>query len=466
MTAIEPCIYPLKATKTKPAGYRVQKFVMDQWGQERLLSQTFRGRNALQEARQYRDLIEHEKAVGTLHKRFPTQAKDQKVVRAKKALERGEITSLAQLFGPINDLIHEPEKTVQSLPQTLGSYVEAGMTRDGKGRLSVAQGSPQRGYLRRIVEDNSNSDAEQKLGIWSVILAWGGIAHKRLEDITGTDVDDFVRYLEVTPSKRGVSYGKESIRRYRMALMGMVKGFALELRVQNPLDVVPPRKKPSRVKGNGKKRKVTTDQELDALEQGLIARIKQAEKVRIMPDGRVKGTVHTQHLPRRVWAYHVFRVMKETGMRPSEVLYLETRHVDVMGLRIIVEGGAVDGEGGLTKTGKAKGDREEGTRIVPVPQSVIEAIQDWLRVREGLGFPKSSTIFSDEQGGYATDDSLRDHFRAAGDVCPYSLRHYRNDFLRRQGMPSEIRQKILGHIDEETNLNYTHVHEDEARKWF
>lgn len=33
-------------------------------------------------------------------------------------------------------------------------------------------------------------------------------------------------------------------------------------------------------------------------------------------------------------------------------------------------------------------------------------------------------------------------------------------------MPSEDHQELLGPIEEETNLNYTNVRAEEARKWF
>ena len=325
-----------------------------------------------------------------------------------------------------------------------------------------------RGFLRRLLEDTSKSNFSQKRGIWVVVKNWGGIHRKRLEQIEGEDVDNFVRFLERQTDDAGEPrYARSSVRRYRMALRAMIKNFAVFQGKVNPLTVKPTKRNPTKIKGKPRKRKVPTEEELAVLEAGFLTRINQAKE---------EKTIHHKHLGRRQWAFHVHKVLRGTGMRPSEVLFLEDRHVDRKSKRIIIEGGAVGGRPGFTKTGKKKGSREAGSRVIPIEGTIVRTITDWLRLRSTIGFPlpeECGIIFCDEVGTYATTDSLRNHYTGASSegclspsITPYQMRHWRNDFLRRQGMPSEIRQALLGHIEEETNLNYVDVKAEEARKWF
>lgn len=457
---IEQHLYRIDETKTLPAGYMVVVHVRDQWGDRRKIKERFRAEKgsseamerALRRARERREeIVANRENIDWLRAEFPTPIE-------KKKFDDPDV-----FFAHYDKFSTDDRGTAKALE----NYVELGLRVDEEERFSVDPAMEKRGFLRRLLEDTSKSNFHQKRGVWVIVKRWGGIHQKRLTEIEGEDVDSFVRYLErQTDGDGGPRYARSSIRRYRLALRSMIKGFAVHHVEPNPLEVSPTKKKPARVKGKGRRRKVPTAAELKALEEGLSLRVAQAEE---------EGTVHHRHLPRRQWALHVHQVLRGTGMRPSEALYLKTKHVDFDGKRILVEGGAVDGEPGLTKTGKQKGDREAGTRLVPVGSTVLQAIKSWLELRESIGFPpveQSSIIFCDESGAYANTDSLRTHYNAGCDavdasrrITPYQIRHWRNDYLRRQGMPSEIRQELLGHIKEETNLNYTHVKAEEARKW-
>jgi integrase len=457
---IEQNVYPLKPSKTLPGGYRVSVQLQDQWGDRRKLNERFRAADeseaayevALRKARERRDEINKGRnEISWLRKEFPDP------------VEKKGFTGFDSMVSH-----HARFQETDKSGQTLADFVERGLRADKQGRYSIDPMKDVRGFLRTKMEDTGSKNVSQKVGIWNVIKReWGGVHGKRLDQITGVDVDDFVRWMESKKRDDGEPhYSKSSIRRYRMTLRSMIKHFAAHVGVVNPLDIKPTQKKPARVKGRHKTRKVPTHAEMKALEKAFAARITEA-KTR-------KG--YKRHLPRRSLTYQAHRVMKRSGMRPSELMYLETSHVDTIGKRIVIEGGAVDGEAGLTKTGKSLGDREAGTRVIPVEGEVIEAIQEWLEIRPELGFPDlrdCPVIFCDESGDYLTDDSLRAHYEHTSKIAkldpgvtPYQMRHWRNDVLRRKGMPIEIRRELIGHLEDETNMNYTNPQAEEARKWF
>lgn len=458
--AVEPYIFTIDAGENVPAGYQVVVHVRDQWDDRRKTGGTFRPidesleakEEALQRARECRDeILANRDKIDWLRAEFPNPR------------ERREFNGTKDLFDH-GAKFYERDRSHQNLQD----YVELGLKVDQELRYSIDPSTEKRGYLRRILEDTSKSNFHKNRAAWVAAKRWGGIGQKRLKELEGEDVDNFVRFLERQTGDDGKPrYSKSTIKGYRQKLCSMIKGFAQSQAEVNPLDISPPRRKPTRFKGKPPQRKVLTEEEMESFEKGFGLHVEKATE---------EGSIHHKHLPRRQWAYHVHRVLRHTGMRPSEALYLETKHVDREGKRIMIEGGTVERQPGFTKTGKQKGDREAGARVIPVENCVIKAIEDWLRIRESLGFPspdKAPIIFCDEAGKYATAGSLRNHYKAACsavdddvDVTPYQMRHWRNDLLRRKGMPSEVRQELLGHIEEETNLNYTNVRAEEARRWF
>lgn len=462
--AIEKWLYPLKASKTQPPGYKVEAQINDQWGDRRKVKGRFRATDdspealeqALSEAREFRDEIEaNRNDVGWLRKQFPSPKEKQKY-SGFDAL----VTHHARF--------REPDRS----QQTLEDFVELGLKLDEEGRPSVDPMSDERGFLRRIIEDTGGRNISQKQAIWSVIKnEWGGIHRKRLGDISGADVDDFVRWMEKqtkTDSNDKVKprWAKASIKKYRLVLRSMIKHFAAYQEKVNPLELKPSTKKPARVKGREKQRKVPTPEELAALEEGFRRRNK-------IP---TENPSRKQFLPRRLLTWHIHRVLRRTGLRPSEAFHLETRHVDTLNKRLLIEGGAVDQEAGPTKTGKLKGDRDAGTRLLPVEAEVIRTIEEWLEIRTQYRYPDPldcPIIFCDSSGNYLTADSLCNHYRHASKlgglsqpITPYQMRHWRNDTLRQRGCPIEVRRELLGHIEDETNLNYTNAQAEEARAWF
>lgn len=156
---------------------------------------------------------------------------------------------------------------------TLKEYMVLGLRVD----LTIDHTSPERGYLRRIIEETGSANQSQKMGIWSVVQDWGAITHLKVEEIKGEHIDNFVRHLEGMINKNGSPYSATTIRRYRMELLSIVKSFASHSGVVNPLNRNPPTKKPSRIKGEEESVKVPTQGEMDALEKGFKDRLKNPE---------------------------------------------------------------------------------------------------------------------------------------------------------------------------------------------
>ena len=202
---------------------------------------------------------------------------------------------------------------------------------------------------------------------------------------------------------------------------------------------------------------------LEKLEQGIENAIEDA-----------KGSYGGRYLHLRLILRYIHRTLCGTGMRISEALYLTTDHVDFDDMTITVEGAVVEGEPGLTKTGKRLGSREAGTRIIPMTEQVAETIREWLELREEHDYPpeaECNTIFCRRDGSYYTDDQIRSYYKRAcskakkmkGSITPHQLRHWFNDQLRKAGVSSEVREAMLGHADAETNAGYTSVKALEGR---
>ncbi|MGM0554963.1 MAG: tyrosine-type recombinase/integrase [Myxococcota bacterium] len=456
------CIYPLKPSKTRPGGVRLQKFVRDQWGDERNISERFReddyANPKAAARRREREIDEGKNNLQWLKKQFPT----------RKENEASKPTGLeASLIAYENGrpLSSVPSREQELRQLTMDSWVMLGMRKHHDGAWDLDPNEDRQGYLRRVYERNSKGDWEQKKAIWSRILTWSGegsgVASLTLDEVEPQHVEDFVRWLETTKSKHGRAYSKQTVKRYYRAFRSLLNRWSKATRLPNPAERV--NLKPSRFKGTERKRKVVASEILEKLDDGFRQRVEAA---------RSKEWMRKRYLPRRILMHHLWRVHRWTGIRSSELLYLETRHVDQMRRTLIIEGGAVDKEPGFTKAGKTKGSRRAGTREIQVIPEVIEAIQEWVEIRQQYGFPsisECSVIFCDSGGDYMTDDSLRSHYLHASQtaeidppITPHMVRHSLNDLLRKRGVPVSVRRTLLGHLSDEINQNYTQVSPREA----
>jgi integrase/recombinase XerD len=109
---------------------------------------------------------------------------------------------------------------------------------------------------------------------------------------------------------------------------------------------------------------------------------------------------------------------------------------------------------------------------VPVSDDALEAIRKWLEIRSEHKYPNDCpVIFCGRDGSYLTDHQVRDYYARASksaklkrNVTPHMIRHTVNDRLRKDGVPADVRQKILGHADAQTNANYTAPKSSEGRE--
>lgn len=145
--------------------------------------------------------------------------------------------------------------------------------------------------------------------------------------------------------------------------------------------------------------------------------------------------------------YTMMAVMYRAGLRVSELLALEPTHIDNRRHQVRV----VDGKGGKDRT-------------VPVEPWLIDTIQAWRKVRQGLP-GGSQALFVTLKGEPLSDRYIRAMVKreatAAGitgkDVHPHTLRHAFASELLEDGFTIREVQELLGHSDVSTTMIYTHV---------
>ncbi|QDG49274.1 phage integrase family protein [Persicimonas caeni] len=457
--AIEPCIYPVKATKRYPAGFRVRKVVVDQWGEQRQITEIIRPidesseakAEALEQARALVKTLERDKRTGRIFRRFDDPVK----------------RDLPNVGYGINWSEYTPEEAL-ALNRELKE--EALEYQKDAGSATMREFAEET-FLPWYEANTSKSNFQKKRAAWKAVLAYdkataAGLGHRKLSSLRPSEIDDFVSWLAGRQKKDGSSYySKSSIKGYFAVVRSLVKQWAADEGKANPADPAKLKTDPAKIKGRNKTEKVAGEGQLAKLEKGIELAISKSQK---------------RYLYCRVILRYLHRVLTGTGMRVSEALFLRTEHVDWDGGTITIEGAAVDGVPGPTKTGKKLGDPAKGVRVIPMSEAVASTLREWLDLREQYDYPSADecpTIFCTIDGGYYTDDQVRDYYKRArkmfnkhtgGDrlekaITPHDLRHTFNDRLRKAGVPSEVREAILGHADGETNRGYTNPKALEGR---
>lgn len=135
-----------------------------------------------------------------------------------------------------------------------------------------------------------------------------------------------------------------------------------------------------------------------------------------------------------------------SGLRLVELANLDLRDVDFGAQLVHVLG---------------KGNKQ---RIVPVGRQAIKALQNWLSVRDELGFFEQAALFLTKQGGRLGVRSIQKRLSYWGKrqgisdkVHPHRLRHaFASHMLEASGDLRAV-QELLGHADISTTQIYTHV---------
>lgn len=155
--------------------------------------------------------------------------------------------------------------------------------------------------------------------------------------------------------------------------------------------------------------------------------------------------------------YVMLAIMARAGLRVSELLALQAKHIDFEGEQIRV----FDGKGGVDRT-------------VPVEPWVIDAIKSWMTKREELRTKpkwmgtKNGPLFVTLRGQPLGDRYIREMVKResqqAGiekDVHPHTLRHSYASHLLKAGYNLEEVRRALGHAYLVTTQVYLHVEPSE-----
>lgn len=148
----------------------------------------------------------------------------------------------------------------------------------------------------------------------------------------------------------------------------------------------------------------------------------------------------------------MLEVLYDTGLRVSELVYLNMREVDL-------------GQSALRITGKG-----QKQRIVPFGEYAQEALEDYLDItRDQLlarcgGGSTSTFVFVTRRGSAMTRQAfwknIKKYAVVAGidkPISPHKLRHSFATHMLERGMDLRIVQTLLGHADISTTQIYTHV---------
>ena len=146
----------------------------------------------------------------------------------------------------------------------------------------------------------------------------------------------------------------------------------------------------------------------------------------------------------------IVHLMLLCGLRSREVLSLHTSDVDVFDRRLRVHG---------------KGNRE---RIVPLPNELLLVLNDYIRIER----PKSTAgnhllvvLQGKRRGHPMTPAGLRSLFRyrrqvnseRLADANAHRFRHTFGADMARAGVRLPILQRLMGHADAKTTLQYIHL---------
>ncbi len=145
----------------------------------------------------------------------------------------------------------------------------------------------------------------------------------------------------------------------------------------------------------------------------------------------------------------IVELIYSSGLRVSEVAGLDMEDVNL--------------ELGVVRVRRAKGGRQ---RLVPVGRAALEAIKDYLKLRDVLADPArpTSALFLNRQGGALGVRSIQRLVRdLAGGlsvpraVGPHALRHAMATHMLESGADLRSIQQILGHKSLSTTQRYTHL---------
>ena len=159
-----------------------------------------------------------------------------------------------------------------------------------------------------------------------------------------------------------------------------------------------------------------------------------------------QGRAHAETYPTGKRDRCMLKLMLNSGLRPSEVLNLTWRDVDLQTGKVLV------------REGKGKKDRQ-----VWVAEATLDQLRQW---RESA--PASNYCFTTLKGRRINDRVFRAMVKRRAlkvgiekDVHPHTLRHTYATELYRETKDIRMVQKALGHANLATTMIYTHIVDDD-----
>jgi integrase/recombinase XerC len=142
----------------------------------------------------------------------------------------------------------------------------------------------------------------------------------------------------------------------------------------------------------------------------------------------------------------IFELMYSCGLRLSELVSLNLSNIDL-------------GDAVITVTGKGN-----KTRMLPVGQHALQALQIWLKQRVILADNDETALFVSKRGSRISQRSIQQRLRhwskkqgLGTHVHPHMLRHsFATHMLESSGDLRAV-QELLGHADISTTQVYTHL---------
>ena len=146
----------------------------------------------------------------------------------------------------------------------------------------------------------------------------------------------------------------------------------------------------------------------------------------------------------------IFRVLKGTGIRESELAGLDLSDIHLDGNIPYVELNGIPYIMVLPKGYQ----REEEKRMVYLTKSAIIALEEWLKYRNTLdNIIDKEAVFINKNGKRTTEDNIKAIFKNYGNgITPHMMRHYYASVMASKGN-IVFAQQQLGHSSMNTTIN-------------
>lgn len=150
----------------------------------------------------------------------------------------------------------------------------------------------------------------------------------------------------------------------------------------------------------------------------------------------------------------ILEVLYASGMRVSELVGLNVKHIDLdVGLALVF----------------GKGAKE---RYVPLGQFALDALEQYIQDgRNSLNTQGQQALFLNYRGGRLTDRSIRriltqliDQTSINQQITPHKIRHTFATHLLEGGADLRTVQELLGHVNISTTQIYTHISNERLRE--